>query len=126
MTLNQLYALSDRERFPAYYYDENRPSTVFYADLKVAMAFGIRAVWDTLKRCGDFTKRDPYEVTELYVVLNHLLWEIAAAFGNKPPTQEYKIYKVYTAFEKKYNTISDEIVPTWTDEQREHFYRVID
>lgn len=124
MTLNQLYALSDR--FPAYYYDENRPSTVFYADLKVAMAFGIRAVWDTLKRCGDLTKRDPYEVTELYVVLNHLLWEIAAAFGNEPPTPEYKVHKIYTAFEKKYNAIKDEIVPTWTDEQREHFFRVID
>lgn len=121
-----LYALSDRERFPAFHYDGNRPSTLFYADLKVAQAFGIRAVWDTLKRCGDLTERNPYEVTELYVVLNHLMCEIAAAFGNQPPSPDYKIHKIYKAYEKKYNLIYEEIVPTWTDEQREHFYKVID
>lgn len=121
-----LYSLSDRERFPAFNYEENRPSTLFYADLKVAQAFGIRSVWDTLKRCGDLKKRDPYEVTELYVALNHLMWEIASAFGNQPPSPNYKVYKIYRAYEKTYNLIYETIVPTWTEEQKAHFYKVID
>ena len=123
--MNRLYALSDRERFPAFYYSENRPSTLFYADLKVAMACGIRAVWETLKRCGDLTTRDPYEVTELYVVLNHLMLEIAAKFGNQPPPI-YKAHKMFKAFAKIFNRIRDEIVTGWTEEQQAHFFRVID
>lgn len=121
-----LYSKSDRERFPSFHQVENRPSTLFYADLKVAMAFGIRAVWDTLKNCGDLTKRDPKEVTELYVVLNHLMWEIAGHFGNAVPPPTYKIHKVYKAFEKAFNKIGTEIAPTWSDEDREHFFLVTD
>ena len=124
--MSNLYALSDRERFPAFHYSENRPSTLFYADLKVAMAFGIRAVWDTLKRCGDLAERDPYEVTELYVVLNHLMLEVAAKFGNQPPPPNYKAHKMFKAFEKKFYLIRDEIVPAWSEEQQAHFFRVID
>lgn len=124
--MNRLYALSDRERFPAFHYSDNRPSTLFYADLKVAMAFGIRAVWDTLKNCGDLTRRNPYEVTELYVVLNHLMCEIAAKFEGKMPPPTYKVHKMFKAFAKMFNRIRDEIVTGWTEEQQAHFFRVID
>lgn len=70
------YELSDAERFPAAHEtSEGRPETLFWADFKVAEAFGMRAVRDTFANCGDLNTRDWKETVELVAVLNHLGWE---------------------------------------------------
>lgn len=90
-SLRRLYALTDAERFPAaHQLDEGqeRPATLFYADFKVAEAFGAKAVRDTMRNCGDLRKRDWKEVVELIAVLNNLGRE-AHLRGDKPLADYY-------------------------------------
>lgn len=114
MDLQQLYALSDKQRFPAYDgtpSEEDRPSTLFYADFKVAEAFGEKSVKDTYKNCGDLSERDWKEVAELSVALNHLLWEAYNAH-NEP------LARLYDGFWREV----DGICSSWEDEERADYY----
>ena len=110
----QLYALNDAQRFPSFSgtpSEADRPSTLFYADFKVAELYGIEAVKNTFKNCGDLTKRDWKEVSELSVVLNHLLWEAYHA-GKE------ELAKLY---DKLWREV-DGLCHSWTDEERVSYY----
>lgn len=110
----QLYAINDAQRFPSFSgepSEEDRPSTLFYADFKVAEPFGEKAVKDTFKNCGDLTKRDWKEVAELSVVLNHLLWE--AFYAKNEP-----LAKLYDKLWREVNGLCH----SWTDEERVSYY----
>lgn len=126
MMLNIPQAIPDRDRFPSFNDDGKRPSTLFYMDLEIAQRFGLRATLETLRDCGDLTKRDPYEVTELYMALSYLMNGIAARHENTIPPAKSYMGKMYSAYEKVYRRIDDEIVPQWTDEAQTHFYRITD
>ena len=121
MNLAQLYALNDKQRFPSFGFagnpsGEERPSTLFYADFKVAEAFGLDAVRETFQNCGDLNRRDWKEVAELAVVLNYLLWD-AHDRGDK------SLEKLYTEYWHKVNSICS----AWTDEARaEYYFRLTD
>lgn len=120
------YATSDKDRFPSFAQEceAARPSTCFYADLKVAEAFGVSAVKDTLVRCGDLHKRNPYEVTELYLVLNNLMWELAD--GCYAPDLKSRRGKLYALYQQWYNTIDDIAGSEWPEAAQLHFYSVTD
>lgn len=107
-----LYALNDAQRFPSFGMPEDkRPSTLFYADFKVAEARGEEAIKDTYKNCGDLTKRDWKEVAELSLVLNHLLWEAYHA-GKEELSKLYdKLWKEVHGF-----------CLTWEDEELATYY----
>lgn len=110
----QFYAFNDAQRFPSFGdtpSEADRPSTLFYADFKVAEAHGIKAVKDTFKNCGDLTNRDWKEVAELSVVLNHLLWE--AYYAHNEP-----LAKLY---DKLWREV-DGLCHSWTDEERATYY----
>ena len=128
-TLSQLYSKTDRERFHAYYAEceKDRPDTFFFADFMVAEAFGMKGVSETMKGCGldgdDKSKWEKlankrytkYQLTELYVVLCHLM-EFAFVKGlNK--LAEYYYERLNWIKEQSYN---------WTREEQEHFFYVTD
>lgn len=120
MNIAQLYALNDAQRFPCYagnpVREQDRPSTLFYADFKVADAFGLDAVRETFQNCGDLNRRDWKEVAELAVVLNHLLWDAYNAH-NEPLARLYDGY---------WHTVNG-ICSSWTDEERaEYYFRLTD
>ena len=126
MTLSQLYAINDAQRFPCAH-EVARPSTLFYADFKVAEAFGIKATYETFRNCGDLTSRDPKEVTELYVALNHLLFEANAR------NEELKAKGLFSPRTKKLENYYlrrqedvKKITYTWSEEDRQHFFLVTD
>lgn len=114
--LQALYSLNDAQRFPSFADDGKRPSTLFYADFKVAEAFGLNAIKETMERCGNLATRAPAEVTELYIVLNHLIWD-AYERGN---TELRSVYQIV------YDRIDGEIVPAWSDADRSRFYQITD
>ena len=125
-----LYSLSDRERFPAFGFEEvnaDRPSTLFYADFKTAIPFGISAVYEPWRNCGDLTKRDPKEVTELFVVVNHLLGE---AWEMNEDCRKHKVYAPYPAmfevFWRRKEQYLRGLVDKWPEEAQIHFYHVTD
>ncbi len=119
-------AIPDRDRFPSFNDDGKRPSTLFYFDIEiVAQRFGLRATWETLRRCGDLAKRDPYEVTELYIALNYLMNELVARIGGELPPPKSRAGKIYKAYEKMYRQI-DDLAPNWPEDARSHFYRITD
>jgi len=106
----QLYALNDAQRFPSFSgtpSEADRPSTLFYADFKVAEPFGEKAIRETFQNCGDLTKRD----AELSVVLNHLLWE---AYNNG----REKIARLYDELWRKVHGLCR----SWTEEERVSYY----
>ena len=47
----------------------------FYGDFTIADGFGEKAIRDTYKRCFESWKDDYEYITELYLVLNHKIWE---------------------------------------------------
>lgn len=114
MNLAQLYALNDKQRFPAYNgtpSEDERPSTLFWADFKVAEAFGLEAVRETFVNCGDLNRRDWKEVAELSVVLNHLLWD-AHQNSNESLARTYdRLWRIV-----------HNICSAWTDEERVSYY----
>ena len=128
-TLMGLYIPNDKQRFPAFYpeCEEKRPSTLFYADFKVAERFGMRAVFETMGRCGmggidkdkwreGLNERyTPAQITELYVVLNHLIWE----------AYEKGLSRLQEYYQLRYDFIR-ELSSDWTEEEREHFFKVTD
>lgn len=119
-TLQQLYAINDAQRFPSFGpTDAPRASTLFYADFKVAEAFGTRALRDTYRNCGDLRTRDPKEVTELAVVANHLMWE-AHDHGNDT------LLKFYREIWDECNAAAYGDDSTWTKAYRRHFFQVTD
>ena len=118
-------AIPDRDRFPSFRDDGKRPSTLFYMDIEIAQRFGLRATWETLKRCGDLKTRDPYEVTELYVALNYLMHELIARIGGTMPPPKSRAGKIYRAYEKMFRQI-DDIAAEWPEEARRHFYLITD
>lgn len=114
--LQRLYAHSDAERFPAYYDTaKERPSSLYYADFKVAEAFGMDAVKDTLKNCGELEKLDPLMATELAVVANHLCWEHFEA-------KRTELSRFYCDIWERIREISR----TWTEDMQTHFFECTD
>lgn len=113
--LSRLYSLSDAERFPSFQETkQERPSTLFYADIKVAERFGLRAVRETLRDCH-IEQRGASVLTELYIAINHLIWE-AYDRGNE------ELQEIYQNMYEKIYEMSD----SWTKAEREHFFLVTD
>lgn len=52
------------------------PKTTFWQDFWIAIHFGKEAVLDTYKRAFNEWKSDHIYVTELALVLNHLVWAL--------------------------------------------------
>lgn len=121
-----IYGLNDAQRFPCSHVVD-RPSTLFYADFKVAERFGIAAVWDTFRRCGDLKERDTKEVTELYVVLNHLEWEAHDKNEELKANGKYSpcLIKAEPFYSRKQGEIR-RLVDGWSDENKVHFFKVTD
>ena len=130
MNAVNLYALSDMERFPAFYEEAaaKRPSTLFYADFKTAeRCGGFIGVIETMQRCGISgldkdewrkgleARYTHYQITELIVVLNHLIWEAYEA-GNEV-LQRY--------YQRRYEFIKS-LVPTWSEEEQKHYFYTTD
>lgn len=114
MNIAQLYALSDKQRFPAFGgtpSEADRPSTLFWADFKVAEAFGEKAIRETFQNCGDLNRRDWKEVAELAVVLNHLLWDAHNAHNEL-------LASLYDGY---WHTVNG-ICSSWTDKERVSYY----
>ena len=116
--LQALYALSDAERFPASQPAEGlkRPSTLFYADFKVAVPFGMDAVRDTWNRC-QFKNRNYKVLTELAGVLNHLGWE----YYNNPKYKDLSDF-FFNRYEEVYAWAGENL----KDEEARHFFAVLD
>lgn len=75
-TAMRAYAHNDKEHFPCMNGadDNERPSSLFYADFSVADCWGASAVIDTYNRAQEW-KNDVKMFTELVIVLNHKIWE---------------------------------------------------
>lgn len=71
-----MYGLSDKERFECAYpeWQEQRPSSTFYADFSVADVYGPKAIRDTYARAFGEWKSNHKMLTELVACLNHKLW----------------------------------------------------
>lgn len=50
------------------------PKTTFWQDFWIAIYFGKDAVQDTYDRAFNEWKSDPVYITEMVLVLNHLIW----------------------------------------------------
>lgn len=90
MTMLELYATTDKEKFPCAYpeYEKMREGTTFFADLYVAYATGgAKAIEDTYKRSMKSYKNNVKYLTELVVSLNHLLWMLHDRVGECPSTR---------------------------------------
>lgn len=71
-----MYGLSDKERFECAYpeWQEQRPSSTFYADFSVADVYGPKAIRDTYARAFGEWKSNHKMLTELVAALNHKIW----------------------------------------------------
>lgn len=71
-----MYGLSDKERFECAYpeWQEQRPSSTFYADFSVADVYGPEAIRDTYARAFGEWKSNYKMLTELVAALNHKIW----------------------------------------------------
>ena len=76
-TAMKRYGTPDRLWFECAYpeWQEQRPSSTFYADFSVADVFGLKAIEDTYRRSFDGWKSDVKMFTEMVAVLNHKIWE---------------------------------------------------
>ena len=126
-----LYAQTDAERFPAAQLGEGlvRASTLFYADFKVAVPFGMNAVKDTFNR-SNYKNRNYKAVTELAVVMNHLCWEYyhraeeAAQKGIKALADKFSKLSEY--FTERYNEVCEWVGANFTQEQAQFFWAILD
>lgn len=123
MTLLELYALTDAQRFPCAYPEgeQGRPSTLFWSDFTVAEVLGKKALEDTWTKVGDINKLQPAVLTELIVVLNHKLWQFHDMGRMSSP--------MYDLYEKWYNQARKRAVSPsngWSQEDRDHFFYVTD
>ena len=53
---------------------EEKFSTTFWSDFRIADAFGVSAIKDTYKRAFEEWKNDYRYLTDLVMVLNHSCW----------------------------------------------------
>lgn len=137
-SLTRLYALSDAERFPASQLADGleRASSLYYADFKVAIPFGMPSVRDTFSRC--YYKTAGYKmVTELAVVLNRLGWEYYdkgnMLKANPPPADKEKIEKAVKKSEElaayffeRFNEVNDWASENLKGDEAKHYYAVLD
>ena len=89
--------------------------TSFYGDFTIADAFGEEGVRDTYKRCFESWKDDYKYLTELYLVLNHKIWELYEV--NK------SLAKVYDELWRNLGCWCDE---NFTKDELSYFYETID
>lgn len=91
-------------------------STTFLLDLKIAEAFGIKAVVDTLERC--FAEwRDQYQYgTSLCICCNVLCWQHYEA-GNNELSQLYANW---------YYKVREYCLDHYTGEEWQYFFRMTD
>ena len=130
-SITSLYAHTDAERFPAAQLGEGliRASTLFYADFKVAVPFGMNAVKDTFKN-SNYQTRNYKAVTELAVVMNHLCWEYyyraeeAAKKGIKALAEKFREFSQY--FTDRYYEVCEWVDEHFTQEQAQFFWAILD
>lgn len=91
----------DKDLFQCFHDDaqDQRESTTFYNDFKIAERFGLKAVKDTYKRAYKSWKNSIKYLVELAAVSNHLGWE----HHNNKDSELSEFY-----FEC-FNTINDEV-----------------
>lgn len=116
--LAALYAQTDAERFPASQLAEGleRASSLYYADFKVAIPFGIKAVENTFANAR-YKTSDYKMVTELAVVMNNLCWE----YYYKADGEKLSRY-----FADRYYEICDWAGKNFTPEQAQFFWAILD
>lgn len=89
--------------------------TSFYGDFTIADAFGEESVRDTYKRYFESWKDDCEYLTELYLVLNHKIWEL---YGFNE-----SLAKVYDELWRNLGCWCDENL---SKDELSYFYRVVD
>ena len=92
-----------------------KPFTTFYYDFTIADAFDEKAVRDTYKRVMKSWSHDYKYLTELYLVLNHKIWELYES--NRILAQ------VYDELWRDCGKWCDTWLP---EDELEYFYRVTD
>ena len=130
-TLTALYSMTDAQRFPAAQLGEGleRAQSLYYADFKVAVPFGMGAVKDTFKN-SDYKNRDYKMVTELAVVMNHLCWEYyaraeeAAKKGIEALAEKFRELSQY--FTDRYYEVCEWVDENFTQEQAQFFWAILD
>ena len=129
--LGGLYAHTDAERFPAAQLGEGleRESTLFWADFKVALPFGMKAVKETFEM-ADYKNRGYKAITELAVVMNHLCWEYYAKFeeaakqGLNALAEKWRTFSQY--FTDRYYEICEWVDENFKPEEAQFFWAIMD
>lgn len=92
MNLMQLYATSDKEKFPCAYpeWDKKRIDTTFFSDFYVAWSVsGLKGIRDTYKNAFSNWKTNVKYMVEMTGALNHLLWESYNRMGDCEISREF-------------------------------------
>lgn len=92
-----------------------KPFTTFYYDFTIADAFDAKGVKDTYTRVMKSWSHDYKYITELYLVLNHKIWELYEVNRD--------LAKVYDELWRKCGRWCDKNLKK---DELEYFYRVID
>ena len=127
--IQQVYATSDKEKFPSYDPEtqKKRTSTTFAADFLVCdftypgdEKRRIAGIKDTYKSAFDGWKSDYKYMTEMELVFNHLGWHYYHAEGENSPTA-----KLYFGLSEK---VQNYIYDTFGNDQEamDFHYRVTD
>lgn len=126
-TMNPLavYATTDKEKFPSFNGNEERPNTTFFADFMVCdLCYRgnekkrLDAIKDTFNRAFEGWKDNYKYLTELTMMLNHLLWYYYEKEG-----EESKTAHLYNdLWGKCENYVRDNL----KDEEAEYYYRISD
>lgn len=111
----------DKEMFPCAYgeVENDRESTTFYNDFKIAEPFGLGAVKDTFNRAFKEWSRNAKYLVELTAVVNHLCWEHYRK-GNEELSEYYG-----NCYHKGYDAMFDSSSP-FTKEEMAFMFKVID
>lgn len=89
--------------------------TTFWMDFSIADRFGVDGVKDTYKRAMDSWKNDYIYLTELYMVLNHKIW------------QHYqKNEALYDAYMELFDKCGEYAMEHLKGEELSYFYTVTD
>lgn len=89
--------------------------TTFFMDFSIADDFGVDAVKDTYKRAMNDWKNDYIFITELYIVLNHKIWQWYE--------KDNDLAKLYDELWRDCGSYVDD---NFTKKQLEYFYKITD
>lgn len=91
------------------------PKTTFWQDFWIAIHFGKEAVLDTYKRAFNEWKSDHIYVTELALVLNHLVW----AFYEKDED-------LASIFQQLYEQTDSWVWENLPEDEKAYYWRTLD